>query len=180
MKPFYLLLCTFLLQTSLFSQVSITLTADMDNTIFSEGEISNGAGTSFFCGLTASGNKRRALLHFNLSSLPADAVIGTATLNLFVNKITNGSGLQPIEAHVLLANWGEGTSSGSGGGAAATTNDATWSTRFTGTVSPWSTAGGDFTPAISGSVLVGATGATSIAGADFNGRCTIVDQYSGI
>ena len=116
--------------------------------------------------MISSGSKRRGLLHFDLSSLPADAIIATASLNIFVNKLAPGSAGQPVEAYKLTSNWGEGTSNSNGGGqgVAAQTNDATWSTRFTGTPGPWTTAGGDFISSISGSVPISGTGAFSITG----------------
>ncbi len=162
MKLFYLLSGFLLSSNILFSQTSITIVADRDNSIYSESTNSNGAG-DIFVGVTSGGNKRRGLIHFDLSGIPSDAIIATATLSLFVNKIANGSGAEPVEAHKLNANWGEGASVGTGQGAAAQANDATWVTRFTGTPSAWATPGGDFVASISGSGATG-VGTTSISG----------------
>jgi hypothetical protein len=51
----------------------IVLVADRDNTLyFSDltGELSNGSGAHMFTGLTDIGRHRRALVHFDLSTLP--------------------------------------------------------------------------------------------------------------
>ncbi|MES2774456.1 MAG: DNRLRE domain-containing protein [Bacteroidota bacterium] len=166
MKPFYILFLLLLLQLQSFSQTSITFTADRDNSIFSESLNSNGAGTDLFFGLNGSSNKRRGLVHFNLSSLPADAIISTASLNVYVNQLPSGTPVShPLIVYKLTADWGEGTSASTGGsGTVATTNDATWVTRFTGMPSPWATAGGDFTTPLSGSVAIAALGAFSVSG----------------
>ena len=53
----------------------VTLSPAKDNTIYSEGELSNGAGTSLFAGTTGdldNGALRRALLAFDVAgSIPA-------------------------------------------------------------------------------------------------------------
>ena len=43
------------------------LTPLKDNSIYQEGELSNGAGERLFTGVTRLGNKRRALIKFDLS-----------------------------------------------------------------------------------------------------------------
>ncbi|MEO7309868.1 MAG: DNRLRE domain-containing protein [Chitinophagaceae bacterium] len=147
-----------------WSQTTITIVADKDNTIYAESANSNGAGAGIFFGANQALNRRRGLLHFNLSAIPTDAIIATASLNLFVTQLAAAASSQPVQVNKLTSDWGEGTSSGLGHGSAATTNDATWANRFTGTPSPWTTAGGDFEPITSGSTNVTAAGAFSITG----------------
>lgn len=176
MKTLYTVIF-FFFRSLLVAQTSIIITADKDNTIFSEAANSNGAGADFFYGATSGGALRRGLLHFNLSSVPAGVVITSASLKFFVNRVPSGSNaLEPAEAYKLLNDWGEGASNsgGAGTGAPAATNDVTWTTRFTGTPGNWINAGGDFTTTMSGAVQVNITGPYSITGA---GMATDVQSW---
>lgn len=146
-------------QTLIFNPVA-------DNTIFSENTgNSNGAGANFFVGeVGGSGGfgKRRALIKFNVSAIPAGSVVTGVSLQVFCTNVPPGSAANTVELHNCQAAWGEGTSSGLGSGAAATLNDATWNCSFAngggGCSSSWSIAGGTFDPAISSSVTVIASG----------------------
>jgi hypothetical protein len=142
-----------------------TLVPDRDNTLFEDatGSLSNGAGGYLFAGTTAGPERRRALIHFDLSSLPANATITAATLRLVMSQTSSGP--QDVQVRRLLASWGEGTSnsggsptSGGGTGAPSTPGDATWIHRFFPS-QPWAAAGGDFTAAVSASQTVGLEGA---------------------
>lgn len=124
----------------------VVLGAIRDTTIYAEsGNESNGAGVHFFAGTTGMGQLRRGLLRFDVAAgVPAGSVISSVELTLYMSK-TN-AGIRSIRLHRVLADWGQGTSnagSGEGGGAPATTNDATWTRRFFPGTS-WTTAGGDF------------------------------------
>ncbi len=161
MKKIYpLILVSFLGTTFLKAQTTVTLTAVNDNTLYSQSStVSNGSGDYIFAGLTASGDKRRSLLRFDLSGIPSTAVITSATLKLSCNRLARASA--GISFHKLTSDWGEGSSNANaqeGGGAPANTNDATSANRFfPGT--NWTNAGGDFlsTPTgIIGSVTAGA------------------------
>ncbi len=124
---------------------TITKTPSADNTIFSEGELSNGAGQNLFAGFTNGGAERRALIKFDLSSIPAGSVIERVEISLTVNKTGTGDALFAI--HPLTADWGEGPSDAAaneGRGQAAQPGDATWLERFLGDELPWATPGGDF------------------------------------
>ncbi len=164
MKLFYPVFVFLLLSKGLFSQTSITLLADRDNTIYSESTNSNGSGSSFFAGANQSLNKRRGLLHFDLSGIPTDAIIASATLRLNTVQVAAAAVGQSVKVNKVTASWGEGTSSGSGQGAVAATNDATWLVRFTGTPGNWGIAGGDFVNTVSGSQVVSAPGVVSLSG----------------
>ncbi len=149
-----------------------TLTPVKDNSIFS-GYTSNSAGQGgLYVGLNNDGNNiKRSLLDFDIASaVPAGATINSVTLTMYVYRNRNGSTTN-AELHKLLADWGEGTSTagtvggdrGQGRGASATNGDATWLRSFYNTDS-WSTAGGDFSPTISGSTsLVGPGGTGSVS-----------------
>jgi len=141
------------------------LTPDKDNTLYqtSAGNLSDGGGQALYAGRTGQSTLalqiRRGLLHFNLSSIPAGATITSASLRLTAeNRGQNGNRLMTL--HMLLQDWGQGTSggggSGGGQGGPATLNDATWLYRFYVPTSPatsptWATAGGSFSSTSSGS-----------------------------
>lgn len=136
----------------------LVLTPTKDNTLYESttGTISNGAGDYLFAGQTnRAGAIRRGVLAFDLAGkLPSGATIVSATLQLHLSKTSAGT--TPVNLHRVLANWGEGASnanSNEGGGATATTGDATWlHTSFNTTF--WQTPGGDFTPAASATTAV--------------------------
>ncbi len=143
------------------AQVSVTFTGDRDNTLYedTQGDVSAGASVNMIVGRTngspsnpggPSGFKRRCLVHFNISSIPAGSTITSATLTLYLNQVSsNGDpGNTTIGVHKLLADWGEGSSNGNGQGGAATNNDATWVHRFYPNQT-WSAVGGQFTGAAS-------------------------------
>lgn len=145
MKKIYTLLAAAFFVGFACAQTTVTLTADRDNTIYSESNnTSNGAGQNIFAGVTNRSAIRRALLHFDLSSVPAGSVISSATLTLFADRLAGNS--QGIAVHKLTNNWGEGTSDATaneGSGATATANDATWDRRFV-PATFWTAAGGDY------------------------------------
>jgi hypothetical protein len=145
MKRKYLPLVLMLLTEITYSQSTVTLTADRDNTIYSEsGTVSNGAGQHLFAGVTAQSTIRRALLHFDLSSIPAGAVINSATLTLHVNKQAASS--QGVTLSRVDHDWGEGTSDAEqneGAGTAASAGDVTWANSLY-PASSWANPGGDF------------------------------------
>ena len=141
----------------------VSLEPSLDNTIYEDppGENSNGAGLYLFCGTQASdGWARRALLQFDLSTVPPGSVVNSASLSLFVNQTISGA--QSMGLHRVTTGWGEGTSDApgqEGGGTAATAGDATWSSALHPST-PWTSAGGDFEAAPSALALVDAEGST--------------------
>jgi hypothetical protein len=145
----------------------VVLAAVADNTLYESatGDLSNGAGEHLFAGRTTSLSIRRAVLKFDLSGIPAGSTINAATLTLHMSKTIAGA--QSTTIHRLLRNWGEGTSNAAleeGGGAPATTNDATWLHTFYST-QLWSTPGGDFAAAASATTSVAGIGSYSWSGA---------------
>jgi hypothetical protein len=142
-----------------FSQNSITLSPTKDNTLIEDatGSLSNGAGAAFYVGKIMQGTVRRGVIAFDIAgNIPSGSQILSVTLAVSVTR-SNGQA-EPVGLHKLLADWGEGTSSTSGGrGAPSTTNDATWIHRFFNT-SLWASAGGDFSSTESGSQTLAGTG----------------------
>lgn len=140
--------------------VTFVLQPVRDNTLFedADGDTSNGAGPGLFCGRTSQGRARRALLAFDVAaSLPPGASVVDARLEL---HFASSSDLTPrvLTLHRVLADWGEGASSSSGGGGApAQSGDATWLHRFL-PLSWWSVPGGDFVAMPSAATTVPADG----------------------
>ena len=137
-----------LLIHSYVSANTLQLIPIKDNTLYEteNGNTSNGAGTRLFIGKTgenAKFRKRRALLQFDLSDIPTNSVINTASLEVTISNTPPDGFNFDGNLHLLLADWGEGQSNGGGNGASATTDDATWLHRFYDT-STWNTEGGDF------------------------------------
>jgi glucose/arabinose dehydrogenase len=132
-----------------------------DNTIFSN-STSNSAGKGYlYAGRINGGGLRRALIAFDLSSIPAGTSISSASLSLFTNLSSASSpGPATMTLRKISALWGEGTSlpSGAGGqGATATTGDATWLSRIFNT-DAWTTPGGDFSGTDTASTIVDGEG----------------------
>ncbi len=130
------------------AQTVSVLLPQKDNTMFSEsGAESLGAG-KLFAGQTCQGNNRRALMEFDLSSIPADATVTSVVLNMGTeNSGNNGDGI--LQVFGVTTEWGEGPSStlSGGQGAAAIAPDATWTDAMFGTET-WNTPGGDFDPTV--------------------------------
>ena len=150
-----------LLSANAISQITtVTLEPSADNTIFSEnaGELSNGKGDFLFSGTTDDGHFRRALLRFDLSSIPEGVIIDSASLSLSVSKSIAGN--MDAQLHVLTRYWGEGNSNApgqEGKGTDALPGDATWLHSFYDT-SGWETPGGDFLSEPVASAVFGNTG----------------------
>jgi hypothetical protein len=129
----------------------VHIPADRDNTILSTSPESNdGASWALYIGRTGqSGGLRlqRALLRFDLSSIPAGSTIDSAELDLFVWR--TGGAATGVALHKATADWGE--------------LESTWSHAFfPGT--PWATPGGDFEPTASASTGDVVSGPLAISG----------------
>ena len=149
------------------AQTPVTLSPSKDNTLFSEsGSESSGVGVSLFVGRTNGGNVRRALVHFDIAgTIPAGSTIDSVVLTL--NMSRTNAGAQTIQLHKLTADWGEGNSNsavgGGGRGASAQSGDATWTHgSFGDASSSWTSAGGDFSSAVSASASVAGTGSYTL------------------
>jgi hypothetical protein len=150
---------------------SVVLEPVQDNSIFEEGDLSNGAGIHLFAGKTAGSAGfayRRALLKFDpAASIPAGSTIKSATLRLNVSKQPFGATENPFSIHKLTTGWGEGSSDAGdtrdGVGATATTGDATWNHAFYSSIT-W-TPGGAFSVAASSTASVSGLGGHTWSGA---------------
>src|SRR5262249_4542832 len=81
-------------------RADVSIPASADATLYEDptGSLSNGAGTGLFVGLTAAGQKRRALLQFDVASaVPPGATIVFAQLQLTIAQTT-----QPALVHADL------------------------------------------------------------------------------
>ena len=138
----------------------VTLGASSDNTMYAEdGSRSNGAGNCLFTGATDEGFARRALLRFDLSSIPPGSTINSVSLRLYCSRAKTNTAYNE-SLHRVLADWGEGTSHASGEegqGAPATTNDATWTRRLY-PATTWANPGGDYVAGGSASTSIGQNG----------------------
>lgn len=135
---------------------SITLGAAKDNTLFEDptGSLSNGAGSYLFAGTTGQDAKRRGLIAFDVSAIPAGSIVQSVTLTMHMSRTITGG--EEVTLHRALLDWGQASSDATdeeGGGAAAQPGDATW----IHAVSPsttWANEGGDFDAAPSAMALV--------------------------
>jgi hypothetical protein len=145
--------------TPLAHAVTVNIPVKKDNTLFEDpiGTTGGGASDGIYAGHTGTSGSgiRRALVQFDLSSIPSHATVTSATLTLTLLKINNGS--STFNVHRVLADWGEGpTISFGGSGVTAEPGDVTWLYRFYPGM-PWTTTGGDFVAAPSASRTVGTT-----------------------
>jgi hypothetical protein len=142
------------------------LTPSKDNTLFEDpmGMLSNGAGPHIYAGQTNINLLRRGLIAFDIAgNIPAGSKINSVSLAVQCSQVAPGEGVNPRShgLHAASQDWGEGTSnSGSpgGGGAPATTGDATWTHTFYST-SPWTSPGGDYAATPSATLMVAGAGA---------------------
>lgn len=148
--------------------IPVSATASKDNTLYQVAigatQVSNGAGTGFFVGGGDMQNPtypRRGVLAFDLSSIPQNAVITSASLQLYMT-FTQDTASRTIAVHRLLEDFGEGASVASGNqtnGATAQTGDATWLDRVFPTT-PWTLSGGTFETNPSATKTIGTTTGT--------------------
>lgn len=127
------------------------LTPVADATLYQDdaGAVANGAGQHLFVGRNAAGNRRRAVLAFDVAGqIPAGSTIIAASLTLNVSNVPPPVNPVGVEVHRVSAAWGEGASNAPGQegiGAPAEAGDATWLHRFfPGDL--WGMEGGDFDP----------------------------------
>jgi hypothetical protein len=145
---FLLLACALLAGPFTVCADSLELTPVADTTLAEVAPDNNLGGADFFNSGTA-GNRRsnRALLRFDLSTLPAGAVVQSAALVFDVVREPE-DGLEPssFELHRALVSWGEGTGVSDplhpGRGELAKPGESTWRHRFAGTSLAWAAPGG--------------------------------------
>jgi hypothetical protein len=143
-----------LLQTTGASAAPVLFGASKDNTLYQSatGAMSDAKGPHLYVGRTNQSGAvslRRGMIAFDLSTIPANAVVSSVMLTMNMSKGFGGT----IELHRVSKNWGEGTSNAGdpgGGGANSTPGDATWLHTFFSS-SLWTNPGGDFNSTISAS-----------------------------
>jgi len=132
----------------------ITVQAIQDNTIYSESDSSYGAGLCLQVGrpgisIPRQPLIRRALVLFDLSSIPPGSEIVSARLNLF--RLQPGGTGSRMMVHKLLQSWGEGNSGAEAEctarpkqfGRTPTDSSSTWNYAFWGARDVWRTQAGD-------------------------------------
>lgn len=150
-----------LLVPSLATADVATFNPSKDNTLYetTDGSLSNGKGDVLVVGKTFRGfGVRRALLQFDLSSIPAGSTVNSASLTMNLSRSAGPGGGISVGAYHVMASWGEGTSvansSAGGAGTASTAGDATWMHRsYPGT--EWNSPGGDFSGSAFTSTAIG-------------------------
>jgi hypothetical protein len=143
---------------------TVAVVADRDATLIEDpdGALASGAGPSVFAGRNNSADNgvRRALLRFDVSgALAGGGPIVVERVALVLTNLTE-SNTTPREyrLHRLLADWGEGVSSSTGGGGAPSeAGDATWLHVFHGQ-SYWMHNGGQFAGEPSARLVVAGPG----------------------
>lgn len=145
-----------LFTTGVFAQTQeVELRATKDNTIYSEENLSNGAGQYLFAGVTNQSYKRRALVKFEISGVVPDGVAIDSAFLILTPSLVKTAGTT-VSVHSLTLNWGEGDSDAEGEegkGADASANDATWTKAIVNGDS-WIKPGGDYNREASASTVV--------------------------
>ena len=109
---------------------TVLIEAGRDATLIEapEGELANGSGPVFFVGRNnqLENSVRRGLIYFDVAAeLPGNARVESVRLTLYMSP--SNPAPRRIGLHRLLAGWGEGASSASGGGGdVSAPGDATW------------------------------------------------------
>jgi hypothetical protein len=131
----------------------VSLVPDADTTLFENNPNNNLGASMLAAGTIANGNRSRALVRFDLSSIPPQAVVESVIVTFRVVRTPPSPVPSTFDLHRLFVDWGEGTKSGNQG-AAATPGEATWLARHAPSIL-WSQAGAaapdDFDPTPSAS-----------------------------
>ena len=159
MKTLIQALFTLTLVAGPLQAVTVTLAPIADATLQSAFPNNNeGDGTTFQVGGRRQGGEARGLLRFDIAgAVPANALINSVTLTLQVTATPSGGVNSLFDLHTLLQSWGEGNGSDHGGGSPGAAGQVTWNNRL-GSGTPWSTAGGSFSPVISASRSIAGNG----------------------
>ena len=126
-----------LVSSTTFAQTTVVLTAIKDNQINITSQGDNAGIAPTLDSYNAGGIVRRALYKFDLSQIPSDAVITSATMNLYTYFIATAN--TPVRVYRLTADWDEGTKATGAG-------ISNWTQRLASPATNWTTAGGDFDP----------------------------------
>lgn len=141
---------------------SATLTAVADATLIEDpaGGWANGSGVNLFAGRimqSGGGTVRRALMRFDLSSLPPQAQVQSVSVRLVLTR-SRFAGDLPATLHRVTQSWSEGPSDSSGGiGVPSVNGDVTWIHRTKPSLL-WNQPGGDYVSTPSATRIVAAGG----------------------
>jgi hypothetical protein len=148
------------------SAATISLPAVADTSLFETNPDFNLGGTTLLAGTNQRYSRSRALFQFDLTALPAGAVVTGAEVSLYVTRRPDpdqhgGPSDSDFSLHRLFVSWGEGTGSNATG-SAALPGDATWNDRHYGSTA-WATPGGligvDYAETASATTAIGDVGA---------------------
>lgn len=147
-----ILFCFFALNHLAFSQLSVSISPSADSYIFSGATTTNyGECDEMRIGYGGSASTiYRSVIHFNLTDLPAGAVVLSAYLELDLLSSTGGDA--SISVHQATNLWIEGAAPCSGTAAIP----VSWTRRNTTT--NWTAAGGDYNGTVISSTIVGDVG----------------------
>lgn len=139
----------------------------IDDVSIFEDSADNASGVDpvLYVGNTRFGSPRRCLLRFDLSALPANAVVSAVSLTVFIERAQGNPGPETHTLHRVTTAWDEGPTAppdpGAGGlGTPAVAGDATWNDASFGSVA-WTTPGGDYVGTASGNAILGIAGTSS-------------------
>lgn len=131
-----------------------------DVSLYEPSPNNNGGGNDTFqAGTNQGGKHTRGLVRFDVSTIPANASIKSASLTLSVVQAPFGPVNSTFDLHRMLLGWSEGTgtSTSGGGGRLAVAGETTWNNRIHPST-PWSAAGAaapvDFSSTVSASKFI--------------------------
>lgn len=127
---------------------STSLSSVKDNQITGISPSTNYGSSTTLDSYNGGGIVRRALFKFDLSGIPANAVITSASMELYTYFIATAN--TPVKAHRLTADWDEGTSNAASG-------VSNWTQRLASPSANWATAGGDYDPTPAASLTTNGT-----------------------
>ncbi|MDB6026546.1 MAG: domain containing protein [Verrucomicrobiales bacterium] len=165
MRRVLTLFTVFLFTGTLVHGTTVTLPASADTWMVADFPNNNmGGAVDFGAGVNNHQNQARALLKFDVSSIPANATITSVALTLTANS-DHFAADDTFVVNRLLVSWGEGTGTGNQG-SPAQPNTATWTARLFNSAA-WSSSGGaaptDFNATESGSISVSGVGPFTFA-----------------
>lgn len=121
----------------------------------------SGGNVTNFAGNTGANGIRRLLIRFDLSTIPTNATVQTATLQMSIVKSAPTAPVVSHSIHKVTNSWVEGTGTGTGGGGMIVIGAASWAYRETATLA-WTNPGCDFVGTESAVTSVG-TGVQTVA-----------------
>ena len=159
-SPLLLILCLLIAGPAAGQDYGITNIPVADTTLFETAPDNNLGASTLAAGTTRGGLRARALIQFDLRTIPTNAIIQSAALSVIVVHSPSAGVASVFDLRRMLQPWGEGSQNGNNGGPART-NEASWNMRFAPST-PWSAPGGsapaDFSATVSASASIGETG----------------------